>query len=80
MNRDEEIYAAAVGLPAAERGALLGRECGADPILRARVEALLAGNDDADAFFTNSALTRLSKWAAVFSSPHTGQTSSVEFN
>ncbi len=51
MTHEEEIYAAAVLAPAATRDALVTRACGGDEALRVRVEALLRGNDEADAFF-----------------------------
>ena len=52
MNREEELYAAALAVPAAERPAFLAQACGNDPALRSRVEALLTANDEADAFFS----------------------------
>ena len=53
MNRDDEIFAEAIELPAAERAAALDRACGDDPALRARIEALLAGYDSAGDFLEN---------------------------
>ena len=50
MNRDDEIFADALDLPAASRVAFLERTCDGDSALRARVEALLAGHDQADGF------------------------------
>lgn len=58
MNHEEELYAAAVALPATERATFLDRACGGDPALRARVEALLSANDEADAFFSIPAVDR----------------------
>ncbi len=45
-NRVETIFHAALALPAADRGAFLAAECGADAELRARVERLLAAHDE----------------------------------
>src|SRR4051812_4507814 len=42
---EESIFAQAVEVSPAERPALLDRVCGADPALRAAVEALLRAND-----------------------------------
>ncbi len=52
MSREEEIYATALDVPLTERAAFLERECDGDAALRARVEALLIANDEADRFFT----------------------------
>jgi serine/threonine protein kinase/tetratricopeptide (TPR) repeat protein len=47
--REQAVFLAAVGLEAAaDRPALLDRECGNDPDLRARVEALLRAHDAPD--------------------------------
>jgi serine/threonine protein kinase len=48
--REEELFAAALGLPAAERAAYLKRECGGDAELLRRVEDLLRVNDDVGDF------------------------------
>jgi len=58
MNRDDEIFGEAIDLPVAERAAFLDRACGGDAALRARVEALLAGHDDAADFLENSRANR----------------------
>lgn len=50
MNREDDIFAEALELPPAERGAFLDRVCGQDPILRARIEALLLGHEAAKSF------------------------------
>ncbi len=47
-NREEAIFALALTKPAAERAAFLNRECGDDPALRQRLEALLAAHDEPD--------------------------------
>src|SRR5262245_39279496 len=50
-NRAEQIFAAALTVAdAAERAALVQRECAGDDMLRAEVESLLAAHDQADAF------------------------------
>jgi len=58
MNRDDEIFAEALDLPAAERAALLDRECMEDPAMGARIEALLAGYAAAGDFLEDSAADR----------------------
>ncbi len=45
MNPDEEIFAAAAALPAAERAAFLNEACAGQPELRARIEALLQSHE-----------------------------------
>lgn len=59
MSRDEEIYAAAVELPEVERAAFLNRACEGDHSLRARLEALLLANDEAETFFEAVAPVRM---------------------
>jgi serine/threonine protein kinase/tetratricopeptide (TPR) repeat protein len=54
MNRDYEIFADAIDLPVTERAAFLEQACGSDAVLRARVEALLAGHDAAANFLEES--------------------------
>jgi len=49
-SRDVAVFAAARELPAGERAAFLARECGDDPALRARVEALLRADSEAGDF------------------------------
>src|SRR6266481_813201 len=44
--QDVELFAAAIELPIAERGAYLDRACSGDPDLRQRVEGLLKEHDD----------------------------------
>jgi serine/threonine protein kinase len=53
--REEALFDAAreIADPAA-RAAFLGRACAGDPALRARVEELLAAENEAEAFFTDS--------------------------
>ncbi len=58
MNRDEELYAAAVGVPLPERNGFLDRACADDPALRARLAALLIANDEAESFFASVAPQR----------------------
>src|SRR5471030_128552 len=50
MSRDEDIFAEALQLPAAERGEFLRRSCANDEPGRARVDALLQGHDRASDF------------------------------
>ena len=54
MNRDVDIFAEAIAVPAVERAAVLDRACGEDPVMRARLEALLAGHDHAGNFLAGS--------------------------
>ncbi len=58
MNRDAEIFAEAIELPAAERAAFLDRACSRDAVLRARVEALLTAHDHAGEFLENARVAR----------------------
>src|SRR5690242_10694537 len=46
---EESLFELAVATPAADRPALLDRECAGDPALRARVEALLAAHERLEA-------------------------------
>lgn len=50
MNRDEEVFAGALAIPAARRAAYLESACGGDRELRARVEDLLQNASEADGF------------------------------
>jgi WD40 repeat protein/tRNA A-37 threonylcarbamoyl transferase component Bud32 len=45
MNRDEDVFAGALAVPAAERASFLARACEGDVVLRERVEALLNVHD-----------------------------------
>ena len=56
--REEEIYAAALEIAAELRGAFLDRACAGSPELRARVEALLIGNEEAEGYFKSVLETR----------------------
>ncbi len=58
MTRDDDIFDAALALPVAERVAYLERVCGDDAALRARVEALLRGHDEANSFLQQPLATR----------------------
>ena len=50
MNRDDDIFAEALELPAPERAAFLDRVCAGDATRRARLEALLAGHEAAQSY------------------------------
>ena len=50
-NAEVAIFAAALELPADQRGAYLDQACAEDPALRRQVEALLRVHDDAGNFF-----------------------------
>jgi serine/threonine protein kinase/tetratricopeptide (TPR) repeat protein len=50
LNHEDDIFAEALELPPSERRAFLDRACGDDPILRARIEALLLGHKAAESF------------------------------
>jgi len=50
MSRDEDIFAEALQLPAADRGEFLRRICQSDEPCRARVDALLSGHERASDF------------------------------
>lgn len=58
MKRDDEIFAEAAELPAAERPAHLERACAGDPDQRARVEALLRGLEAPGSFLGTPAFRR----------------------
>jgi eukaryotic-like serine/threonine-protein kinase len=58
VNRDDEIFGEALDLPAAERAAFLDRTCAGDPVLRARVAALLTAYEAADDFLQQSPVER----------------------
>src|SRR4051812_7128307 len=58
MTRDEELFAEALDLPAADRTAFLDRACAGDRELRARIESLLSGHDAADSFLEESLTAR----------------------
>src|SRR5580765_5790373 len=49
-SRELAVFAAALELPAEDRGAYLARECGDDHALKARVEALLRADSEAGNF------------------------------
>ncbi|MFO0810621.1 MAG: serine/threonine-protein kinase [Gemmataceae bacterium] len=54
--RVQAVFLAAVeAAPAADRAAVLDRECGADPELRKRVQALLQAHDEPDSLLDRSA-------------------------
>jgi serine/threonine protein kinase len=53
-SRELAVFDAALELPVGDRTAYLGRECGDDHALRARVEALLRANAEADNFLEES--------------------------
>ena len=57
--REEELFAAALALPAAERAAYLQRECGGDAGLLRRVEDLLRVHDDVGDFLEAPAASDL---------------------
>ncbi|MGD0615650.1 MAG: serine/threonine-protein kinase, partial [Verrucomicrobiota bacterium] len=48
QQREEALFAIALTKPAAERAGWLDRECGGDPALRRRLDALLAAHDGPD--------------------------------
>src|SRR5258708_5748990 len=58
--RAEELYHAAVGLPAEQRAALLDDQSGGDSELRREVESLLAQHNSKDSVFDQPAWTDLS--------------------
>ncbi|HVT73034.1 MAG TPA: serine/threonine-protein kinase, partial [Lacunisphaera sp.] len=58
MNRDEEIFAAALELPAATRVAWLANACAGDAALQSRIEALLAGHSAAADFLEHPLVER----------------------
>jgi WD40 repeat protein/serine/threonine protein kinase len=56
-NRAKEVFDQAFELPRDERAAFVQRACGADAILRARVEALLQADDEAESFLPDAPAT-----------------------
>ena len=58
MPHDDEIFAAALELPPAERSAFLLQTCSGDETLRHRVEALLRGHGQAGDFLKEPAVPR----------------------
>jgi serine/threonine protein kinase len=60
MNREAELLAEAMELPASERAAHLDRKCGGDSALRARLEALLAGAGEVGGFLEEPGMIRRS--------------------
>ncbi len=56
--REDDLFSAALDLPTAGRAALLDRECGGDPALRARIEALIAAYETAGDFLEQSPVVR----------------------
>jgi len=52
---DADLFADALALPRAERAAFLDRVCGGDSQKRARMEDLLAANDEAQDFMESPA-------------------------
>ncbi|HUJ42746.1 MAG TPA: protein kinase [Opitutaceae bacterium] len=58
--RDEELFEAALALPAAERPRYLERACGGDAGLLRRVEALLRVQEEAGGFLETPALAKIS--------------------
>ncbi len=58
MSQDDDLFADALDLPAAERTAFLDRACAGDPARRARLAALLAGHEAAGRFLQDSPIVR----------------------
>ncbi len=58
MNRDDEIFAAALELPVATRTAWLANACAGDAALQSRIEALLAGHSAAADFLERPLVER----------------------
>src|SRR5262249_55965052 len=56
LKRVQAVFLTAVEQPAADRAALLDRECGADAELRRRVEALLRAHDEPGSFLDRPAV------------------------
>ncbi len=48
--RLEELYHAALAVPAADRGGLLDRACADDPVLRQAIDELIDSDSDSDGF------------------------------
>ena len=55
LEKLEQLYHAASELDANERDAFLNQACGADAVLRAKVEKLLSQSLDSESLFANSA-------------------------
>ena len=55
FHREEEIFEAALKLPAEQRGAYLQAACGSDPALRAQIDGLLKAHDEAGGFMAEPA-------------------------
>src|SRR5688572_5773054 len=53
-SREEDLFTAALALPAAERAAFLEKECAGDASLRARLEVLLNAHDGASSLLEPS--------------------------
>ncbi len=58
MNREDEIFAEAIELPATERAAFLDRACAGDAGLRTRVAALIEGHEAASDFLEKPLIVR----------------------
>ncbi|AOS45670.1 Serine/threonine-protein kinase PknB [Lacunisphaera limnophila] len=58
MNRDEDIFAEALELPATARAAYLARACAGDPVRLARLTALLGAHDAARSFLEQPVTAR----------------------
>ncbi len=54
---EEALFTLALAKPSAERAAFLDRECGNDPALRTRLEALLAAHEQPDTVLATKADT-----------------------
>jgi WD40 repeat protein/serine/threonine protein kinase len=59
MNGDDDVFADALSLPAAERAAFLAAACQGDPGQHARIEALLRGCAEAENFLSAPVAARL---------------------
>ena len=68
---EEELFAEAVVLPAAERAAFLRRACGGDDELRARIEALLREHEGGAAFLETAPERELAEAARLAGEPMT---------
>jgi eukaryotic-like serine/threonine-protein kinase len=60
LERDEDIFEAAVALPPAERADLLSQLCAGDPLRQARIEQLLQAHGEAGGFMWSPAVARAS--------------------
>jgi len=58
MNRDDDIFAGALDLPVSERAAFVAQACAGDHMLRVRVEALLALDEEAQGFLESPLTAR----------------------